>query len=267
MSGEHDNQRSSHRGSHTGHQQGIGAQQEPYRLRAVGHSLGGASLLIYAVTRSMKGKPTHLSRLILLTPAGFQQNYPKARLIVSTESRAIAFCCLLLWTLTWAAVYGRIATVKPHDNLHDVCSLVCLMTCCQQGKLLVRPRWYLLQAAAPFLWVLPPLVWALHWIRPGVGAACYIPSSLLRYVTFKLTVDMQQIPALNELVRAGIRVLLNGDSSQWDRAMQMPHYNTRSMPSISFHTGMHLIQVMPLLSLATSKVLRCCGLALACIPF
>jgi len=233
VSGEHDNQRSSHRGSHTGHQQGIGAQQEPYRLRAVGHSLGGASLLIYAVTRSMKGKPTHLSRLILLTPAGFQQNYPKARLIVSTESRAVGFCCLLLWTLTWAAVYGRIATVKPHDNLHDVCSLV----------------------------------WALHWIRPGVGAACYIPSSLLRYVTFKLTVDMQQIPALNELVRAGIRVLLNGDSSQWDRAMQMPHYNTRSMPSISFHTGMHLIQVMPLLSLATSKVLRCCGLALACIPF
>ncbi|KAL0056175.1 hypothetical protein WJX82_008465 [Trebouxia sp. C0006] len=174
VSGQHDSQGSSRRGSHMGHQQGSGAQQEPYRLRAVGHSLGGASLLIYAVTRSMKGKPTHLSRLILLTPAGFQQNYPKA--------------------------------------------------------------------AAPFLWVLPPLVWALHWIRPGVGAACYIPSSLLRYVTFKLTVDMQQIPALNELVRAGIRVLLNGDSSQWDRAMQMPHYNTRSMPSISFHTGMHLIQ-------------------------
>ncbi len=55
-------------------------QEEPYRLRAVGHSLGGASLLIYAVTRAMKGKPTHLARLILLTPAGFQQNYPKVRL-------------------------------------------------------------------------------------------------------------------------------------------------------------------------------------------
>ncbi|DBB06489.1 TPA: hypothetical protein ACH3X1_012041 [Trebouxia sp. C0004] len=174
VSGDHVGQHNGHKASYMGHQHGSGGQQEPYRLRAVGHSLGGASLLIYAVTRSMKSKPTHLSRLILLTPAGFQQNYPKA--------------------------------------------------------------------AAPFLWVLPPLVWALHWIRPGVGAACYIPSSLLRYVTFKLTVDMQQIPALNELVRAGIRVLLNGDSSQWDRAMQMPHYNTRSMPSISFHTGMHLIQ-------------------------
>ena len=46
-------------------------------MRAVGHSLGGASLLIYAVTRSLAKRPTHLCRLILLTPAGFQQNYPK----------------------------------------------------------------------------------------------------------------------------------------------------------------------------------------------
>ena len=74
---EHDRRHGSHKSSHTGNQQGSGAQKEPYRLRAVGHSLGGASLLIYAVTRSMKGRSTHLSRLILLTPAGFQQNYPK----------------------------------------------------------------------------------------------------------------------------------------------------------------------------------------------
>jgi len=267
VSGQHDSQGSSRRGSHMGHQQGSGAQQEPYRLRAVGHSLGGASLLIYAVTRSMKGKPTHLSRLILLTPAGFQQNYPKARHSVSTEQEQLCFAACCYWTLTWAAVHGPIVTVGSYQKLPEGCRLTCLMRHSQQGKLLLSACWCLVQAAAPFLWVLPPLVWALHWIRPGVGAACYIPSSLLRYVTFKLTVDMQQIPALNELVRAGIRVLLNGDSSQWDRAMQMPHYNTRSMPSISFHTGMHLIQVMPLLSLATSMLLSCCGLALACIPF
>lgn len=77
LKGEHDRRHGSHKSSHTGNQQGSGAQKEPYRLRAVGHSLGGASLLIYAVTRSMKGRSTHLSRLILLTPAGFQQNYPK----------------------------------------------------------------------------------------------------------------------------------------------------------------------------------------------
>ena len=55
------------------------SNEEPYRMRAVGHSLGGASLLIYAVTRSMAKQPTHLCRLILLTPAGFQQNYPKVQ--------------------------------------------------------------------------------------------------------------------------------------------------------------------------------------------
>lgn len=37
-------------------------------------------------------------------------------------------------------------------------------------------------------------------------------------------------------------MLLNGDASQWDRALQMPHYNARAMPAISFHTGVHLVQ-------------------------
>ena len=46
-------------------------------------------------------------------------------------------------------------------------------------------------------------------------------------------------------MRAGLRLLFNGDASQWDRAMQLPHYNTRSMPAVSVHTGLHLIQVAP----------------------
>ena len=54
-----------------------------------------------------------------------------------------------------------------------------------------------------------------------------------------------QIPALHELARAALRLAFNGDTSQWDRALQMPHYNTRSMPAISLHTGMHLCQVGP----------------------
>ena len=44
-------------------------------------------------------------------------------------------------------------------------------------------------------------------------------------------------------MRAALRLLFNGDASQWDRAMQLPHYNSRSMPAISLHTGLHLIQV------------------------
>lgn len=72
----------------------------------------------------------------------------------------------------------------------------------------------------------------------------YIPSSLLRYITFKLTVDLQQVPALNELTRAALRLLLNGDASEWDRALQMPHYAVASMPALSLHTGAHFIQLI-----------------------
>ena len=49
---------------------------EPYRLRAVAHSLGGSSLLVYAVMCRRLGRPHHLYRLILLTPAGFLDNLP-----------------------------------------------------------------------------------------------------------------------------------------------------------------------------------------------
>lgn len=110
--------------------------------------------------------------------------------------------------------------------------------------------------AYPFLWGTPWVLWALAKLRPGTGAAVLIPSSLLRYLTFKLTWDLQQIPALHELARAALRLLLNGDTSQWDRAIQMPHYNTRSMPAISLHTGMHLIQARP------ARVVHPCALPL-----
>lgn len=96
----------------------------------------------------------------------------------------------------------------------------------------------------PFLHTLPLVMKLLNRFRPGVGAPAYIPSSLLRYITFKLTVDLQQVPALNELTRAGLRLLFNGDSSEWDRALQMPHYAVSSMPALSVHTGAHLIQLI-----------------------
>ena len=149
---------------------------ELYRLQAIGHSLGGASLLIYAVMCRVLGRPHHLSRLVLLSPGGFHSHYPKI--------------------------------------------------------------------AAPFLYIVPFIIRLLNRFRPGVGAPTYIPSSLLRYITFKLTVDLQQVPALNELLRAGLRLLLNGDASEWDRALQMPHYTVSSMPAISLHTGCHLMQLM-----------------------
>ncbi|KAI4302572.1 hypothetical protein MLD38_038300 [Melastoma candidum] len=44
---------------------------QPYKLCAVTHSLGGAAMLMYVITCRMEGKPHRLSRLILLSPAGF----------------------------------------------------------------------------------------------------------------------------------------------------------------------------------------------------
>jgi len=45
-------------------------------VRAVGHSLGGACLLMYAVHKRLMGEEHHLDRLILLSPAGFHSKIP-----------------------------------------------------------------------------------------------------------------------------------------------------------------------------------------------
>ncbi len=102
-----------------------------------------------------------------------------------------------------------------------------------------------LQIAYPFIYGMPPLNWLLRKLRPSQGIRVLVPSPMLRAVTFKLFVDMSQIPALQYLFSTGLQVLFSGDKSQWDRALQMPHYNTASMPAISWHTGMHFGQVRP----------------------
>lgn len=152
------------------------SKSQPYTLKVVAHSLGAASILIYAVMCRVLGEPHRISRMVLLTPAGFHHKYPSV--------------------------------------------------------------------AMPFLHILPVIMRFLNAFRPGVGAPAYIPSPLLRYVTFKLSTDLHHIPALNELTRAALRLLFNGDSSEWDRALQMPHYAVASMPALSVHTGAHLIQLI-----------------------
>ena len=52
------------------------------------------------------------------------------------------------------------------------------------------------QVAWPFVVLLPPLMALNRLVRPGKSAAVYLPSTLLRYLAFKLTVDVQQLPAL-----------------------------------------------------------------------
>lgn len=80
-------------------------------------------------------------------------------------------------------------------------------------------------------------------LAPHSRPTSYIASLAHAQSSFSGRCQQSQIPALHELARAALRLLFNGDTSQWDRALQMPHYNTRSMPAISMHTGMHLIQV------------------------
>ncbi|KAK1269716.1 Triacylglycerol lipase 2 [Acorus gramineus] len=47
---------------------------QPYKMGTVCHSLGGAAMLMYVITRRLERKPHRLSRLILLSPAGFHED-------------------------------------------------------------------------------------------------------------------------------------------------------------------------------------------------
>ncbi|CAM8924112.1 unnamed protein product [Rhodiola kirilowii] len=58
----------------TDSQEGTSDEQQPYRLCAVCHSLGGAAILMYIITRRIQDKPHRVSRLVLLSPAGFHDD-------------------------------------------------------------------------------------------------------------------------------------------------------------------------------------------------
>ncbi|XP_058088027.1 uncharacterized protein LOC131234995 isoform X2 [Magnolia sinica] len=49
-------------------------EEQPYKLCAICHSLGGAVMLMYIITRRLENKLHRLSRLILLSPAGFHED-------------------------------------------------------------------------------------------------------------------------------------------------------------------------------------------------
>ncbi|KAL2461652.1 alpha/beta-Hydrolases superfamily protein [Abeliophyllum distichum] len=50
------------------------SSEQPYKLCTICHSLGGAAILMYVITRQIEEKPHRLSRMILLSPAGFHQD-------------------------------------------------------------------------------------------------------------------------------------------------------------------------------------------------
>lgn len=149
---------------------------DPYRLRAVGHSLGGAALLIYTVMSRRRKRRHHIYRLILLTPAGFLQHAP----LVCSFTTLPAF-----WTIGDARasfVSGQllIVSISFQGRLRR-------SECALHG----------MQAALPFIWILPFVVRLVNYWRPGSGAAVLIPSTWLRYITFKLTADLQSVRLLD----------------------------------------------------------------------
>ncbi|XP_021905479.1 lysosomal acid lipase/cholesteryl ester hydrolase-like [Carica papaya] len=52
-------------------------EDQPYKLCAICHSLGGAAMLMYVITSRIEEKPHRLSRLVLLSPAGFHYDSPQ----------------------------------------------------------------------------------------------------------------------------------------------------------------------------------------------
>lgn len=57
-------------------------EQQPYNLCAISHSLGGAGTVMYVVTQRIEQKPHRLSRVVLLSPAGFHDDSTFAFTIV-----------------------------------------------------------------------------------------------------------------------------------------------------------------------------------------
>jgi len=84
-----------------------GVEPRPYNLRVVCHSLGGMLVLMYCTQRARAGRPHHVSRLILLSPAGMRQ--PTA-----VEVPLLDHCCLLFIPgCCWTPGHGIGANLVP----------------------------------------------------------------------------------------------------------------------------------------------------------
>ncbi|MEW5315318.1 MAG: hypothetical protein WDW38_006758 [Sanguina aurantia] len=93
-------------------------------------------------------------------------------------------------------------------------------------------------------WILPPAVRWWRWLCPSLSYfPWYIPTSIGRNIIFKFMKDATANPGPREVVRYFLKMLANGDISTWEKALQMPHYNARSMPAIALDQVLHLCQI------------------------
>jgi len=89
---------------------------------------------------------------------------------------------------------------------------------------------------------LPPVLRLARLVWPRFAAGLFIPTHLVRRIVFKLFRDIHAIPSALDLVKLATRFMLSNDGSQWDRALQMPHYNATDMPAVSVFQLMHMVQ-------------------------
>ena len=83
---------------------------------------------------------------------------------------------------------------------------------------------------------------ARAFLAPNRGFPVCLRSRILRGITFRLTADLQTLPALASLSRVTAQQLLGGDASSYDEALTLPHYSAAAMPAVSFDQYLHLMQ-------------------------
>jgi pimeloyl-ACP methyl ester carboxylesterase len=97
-------------------------EKQPYKLCVVGHSLGGAALLVYLSTAARLCKEHHIHRMILLSPAGVHHHHLPllARILCAVDSILGLWLKRLNFGMT---VYGSVLRVGAQKVAVDVSSL------------------------------------------------------------------------------------------------------------------------------------------------
>jgi pimeloyl-ACP methyl ester carboxylesterase len=96
----------------------------PYTLCGIAHSLGGAAILIYVVTQRLAKRPHYLSRLILLSPAGFHEDVPFAARLLLYVAPFVAFVLpgIYIPTRFFRALFNKLS--RDFQNYPALGSLV-----------------------------------------------------------------------------------------------------------------------------------------------
>ena len=107
---------------------------EDTAIEAVGHSLGGACLLMYAVHQGLVSEDHHLDRLVLLSPAGFHSKIPLsllwAKYVFPLASRALDIVAPsrgiglgLRTPLLRFLIFKLLADIENHSILRELVSV------------------------------------------------------------------------------------------------------------------------------------------------